>query len=165
MADMRDALRKAGVVSEKKIRQAKHRDRVRRKESGADGLDRERLLKEEEHRAELARKKREDLAREQRLRAQKETDAQQARLRGLLLENDLMAREGGPRRFYFETPSGPITFLDVSPHLARRLSQGVVAIVNSGDVLGTDFAAIPGKTAHELKALEADRIIFWNTRT
>ena len=47
MSDMREAMRKAGLVTDKQVRQAKHKDRVHRKEVGPDGLKRERRERED----------------------------------------------------------------------------------------------------------------------
>ncbi|MBM3318243.1 MAG: hypothetical protein FJY75_10385, partial [Candidatus Eisenbacteria bacterium] len=48
MADLRKALKDAGVVSEKELRQARHADRVRRKELGEEGLEAQREHREAE---------------------------------------------------------------------------------------------------------------------
>ena len=164
MADMRDALRKAGLASKKELRQVKHRDRVRRKDLGKDGLAAEREQGEAEHRAEGEDKKRADRAREKDRAQHQRDEAVRTRLASLLQENDLSSREGGPKRFYFETPDGHISFLEVSPNLVRRLAQGDAAIVSAADVLRADFIPIPGKAAHELHRLAPERILLWNAR-
>ncbi|MCK4304409.1 MAG: DUF2058 family protein, partial [Candidatus Eisenbacteria sp.] len=129
MADMRDALRKAGLASDKKLRQTKHQDRIRRKELGEAGIESERRQKEKEYQEELARKKIEDQAREEALRSDKKVASKQTRIDNLLRDGDLMAREAGNKRFYFATADGHIFFLDVAPLLAKRLAQGDAAIV------------------------------------
>jgi hypothetical protein len=164
MADMRDALRKAGLTSEKDVRQAKHRDRVRRKELGQAGLAEERRQRDAEHQAGAAEKRRADRARETDMQAARQEEQHQTRIESLLRGDDLMTREGGPKRFYFAMPDGHIFFLDVSPNLARRLAQGDAAIVDTRGILTTEFAAIAGKTAGELRTLAPERILFWNIR-
>jgi hypothetical protein len=162
MADMRDALRKAGLASEKDVRQVKHRDRVRRKKLGQEGLAEERRQKEADHRARLAEKKNADQARETDRQAAKEGEQKQTRIESLMRGDDLMAREAGPKRFHFVMPGGQIFFLDVSPNLIKRLSQGDAAIVDARGILTSEFVAIAGKTARELRTLAPERILFWN---
>jgi uncharacterized protein YaiL (DUF2058 family) len=164
MGDMRDALRKAGLASEKEVRQAKHRDRVRRTELGEEGLARERAAREAAQAAERTHKKQEDRAREAAQKEARDREERRQRLATLLQENDLMGREGGPRRFYFVTPERTISFLAVSPQLARRLAQGDAAVVAAAPELHADFAVISGKAAHELSAIDPERILFWNAR-
>ncbi len=165
MADMKDALRKAGLVSQKQVRQAEHGDRVHRKDVGDEGLTAERERQEADRQAERERKKAADLAREREHQTQREQEARRTRVAGLLRDGNLMAREGGPRRFYFTHPTGQIHFLDVSPGLARRLQMGDAAIVAAADLLNSDFIAIPGKAAHELRLIDGERILHWNVRS
>jgi uncharacterized protein YaiL (DUF2058 family) len=165
MADMKDALRKAGLVSQRQVRQAEHAGRVHRTDVGAEGLAAEQERRESEQQAELEHKKSSDQAREHELQVQREQEARHARVEALLREGNLMAREGGPKRFYFTHPTGQIYFLDVSPGLARRLQMGDAAIVDAAGVLSSDFIAVPGKTAHELRLVERERILHWNVRS
>ncbi len=164
MSDMKDALRKAGLVSGKQVRRVQHTERVRRKELGEEGLEAERRRREADREAELERKKATDRARQEALEADREEESTRYRVETLLLESNLMGREAGPKRFYFEHPDGYIHFLDVSPPLARRLQMGDAAIVEAHGILSTDFVAIPGKAAHELERIERERILFWNIR-
>lgn len=162
MGDMRDAMKKAGLVSEKDVRQSKHQQRVKRKNLGEEGLTEERRRKDEAFGAELARKRAADQRLAKERESEREVTTEQAKLTSLLREGNLLAREGGARRFYFECPGGQICFLDVSPNLARQLAQGEAAIVDCEGVLKGDFIAVPGKVANELKHLAAERILSWN---
>jgi len=164
MSDLRDAMKKAGVVSEKQVRQAQHGDRVHRKEAGAEGLAAERGQRDTAYAAEQARHRRADAEREKGLRAQRETEGQRGRLGQLVRANDLSAQEAGPRRFYFALPSAEVAFVDVSEALARRLSQGDVAIVDGAGILERDFGLVSGKVAREIEGLDRSRILLWNAR-
>ena len=164
MGDMKDALRKAGLASQKQVRQVEHAGRVHRTNVGAEGLEAERSERETELRAEQERKRAADRARERELQAHREDEARRSRVEALLRDGSLMAREGGPRRFYFTHPSGQVHFLDVSPGLVRRLQMGDAAIVDACGLLPTDFIAIAGKNAHELRLVDSERILFWNVR-
>jgi hypothetical protein len=164
MTDMRDALRKAGAVNEKQLRQAKHGDRVHRKEAGVDGLAAEREQREAAFEAEQARQRREDAEREKAARARQEAEIRFGRLGQLVRAHDLSAQEAGPHRFYFVLPSAEVAFVDVSDALARRLTQGDVAIVDGAGVLERDFGLVPGKIAIEIGGIDRSRILLWNAR-
>ena len=162
MADMRDALKKAGLVSQKDLRQVMHKDRVKRTDLGKDGLEAERREREAAFQKEQACKRAADRSREQTRESERELTAEQAKLSTLLRDGNLLTRDGGPRRFFFERPGGQISFLDVSPNLMRQLAQGEAAIIDCAGVLKGDFIAVPGKVAHELRSLASERIIAWN---
>jgi len=162
--DLKKALKKAGLASEKEVRQARHQDRLRRKELGEEGLAEERERLERERRAEQARRREADRERERDLQAKREERSRVARLSGILQDADVLAREGGPRRFFFETPSGPIFFVDVSEGLARRLALGDAAVIAAQGVLPREFAIVSGKAAREIEQIERARILFWNAK-
>ncbi len=164
MSDLRKALKQAGVVSAKQVRQAQHDDRVRRKELGEEGLAAERRQKDEAHQAEEAQRKSADAEREKRQRSEREAAARLARLQELLRSHDLAPRGAGPVRFYFTLPDERIFFLDVSDALARRLAQGDAAIIDGQGVLDRDFGIIPGKVAVELERIARQRIVLWHAR-
>ena len=165
MGDMKDAMRKAGLVSPKQIRQVEHAGRVHRTDIGAEGLEAEQAAREAELQAEQERKRAADRARERELQADHGGETRRARVAALLQDANLMSREGGPKRFYFTHPTGRIHFLDVSPGLTRRLQMGDAAIVDATGVLATDFIAIAGKAAHELRLIDRERILCWNVRS
>ncbi len=164
MSDLQKALREAGLISEKQARQAKHKQRVTRKELGQDGLAEQRKEREAQRQAEQMRKREADRERNQAVIEEKATDGSRHRVHSLLREESLLEREGGPKRFYFVLPDGLITFLEVSPGLAKRLGQGDAAIVSAEGVLSSEFTAISGKAAAELERLDRGRILMWNVR-
>lgn len=164
MSDLRDAMKKAGVVSEKQVRQARHGDRVHRKEVGADGLAAEREQREAAFATEQARRRSEDAEMEKARRERQASAAPPLHLAQLVRANDLSVQEAGPRRFYFALPSAEVAFVDVSDALARRLSQGDVAIVDGAGILERDFGLVTGKIAREIEAIERSRILLWNAR-
>jgi len=164
MSDLRKALKRAGVVSEKDIRRAQHEKRVERKELGEEGLEAERRRRDEELRAEQAQRQQAGAERAHEQRARKENEERRLRVEGLLGPSDLAIREAGPRRFYFAMPDGEIAFVDVSDALSRRLAQGDAAIIVGKGISERDFAIIPGKVATELEAVDRARILMWNAR-
>lgn len=162
--DIRKALKKAGLASEKDLRRTRHEERVRRTEMGAEGLAEEQQRREQERLAEEARKRQADRDRERAMQTRREEETRLGKLAGLLQEADVLGREGGPRRFFFELPDGAIVFVDVSESLARRLIQGDAAIIRATGVLSKEFSVVSGKAAKEIEQLDRARVLFWNAR-
>lgn len=164
MADLRKALKQAGVVSDKEIRQAQHADRVRRKELGEEGLAEERRRKEAEQLAAEAERKRADAERQKRERAAQESAGRTSRITGLLRSQDLSAREVGSARYYFALPGGEIAYVEVNDALSRRLAQGDAAIIDGSGLLDREFGIVPGKVAVEVESVARERILVWHAR-
>ncbi len=162
MSDLRDQLRKAGLVSEKDLRRAKHEERVHASEVGRAGLAAERRAEEERLRAEAEAQRQADRARdEDRKRREREAAARQ-RVAQLLAGGLIRDATAGNRRFFFVTRSGRISFLDVSDLAARRLSMGSAAIVETGGHLRREHCVLIDRAAAELAASHPEMIRFWN---
>jgi uncharacterized protein YaiL (DUF2058 family) len=164
MADLRDAMKKAGVVSDKQVRQSRHEARVHRSEVGAEGVEAERMRRDEELRAETERRGAADAERDRARRAGAEAEARRVRLKALVRDHDLSVSDAGPRRFYFTVAGGEIAFVDVSDPLARRLAQGDAAIIDGRGFLERDFGIVSGKIAVECETIERSSILLWNAR-
>ncbi len=162
MSDIREQLAKAGLVSNKQVRQAKHQDRVHRKEVGVDGLAEERAGAERAFREQQEEKRQRDRAREEEHRrqqaARQREEALRARIRGAWLRD---ATSGG-RRFYFIVAGGRITYLDLSDGAVRRLLGGTAAIVDSCGAVRGEFCVIDGNGAQVLAREHGEVIRFWN---
>ena len=78
MSDLRKQLRKAGLVTDKQLRQAKHKARVHASEVGREGITAEKRAEEERLRAEQEERKRAGRERqeERKLRKQETTAGQ-----------------------------------------------------------------------------------------
>ncbi|MBD3235609.1 MAG: DUF2058 family protein [Candidatus Eisenbacteria bacterium] len=162
MADMRDALRKAGLVSEKEARRAAHEKRVRRKELGDEGLAAESERKEARYRAERAAQREADQARAVQQRAADAARQSRERLATLIARADELPRAGGSRRFHFVAAGGRIHFLDVSDLMLRRLIQGQAAIVSAPELVRGGYAILAGPAAAALRQIDPERILHWN---
>lgn len=162
MGDMKDALRKAGLVSEKQARRAAHEKRVRRKELGADGLSAEREHKEATYRAEQEARRRADQAAAAAHREEQAARQQHERLAQLITGQDELPQHRGTRRFSFVAEAKHIRSVDVSDLMLRRLIQGDAAIVAAAGFVRGDYAILPAKAARALRQLAPDRILHWN---
>lgn len=162
MSDLRDQLRKAGLVNDKQLRAAKHQDRLHRQEVGHQGLQSERTEAEEAFRRRQEEQKRLDReheeARRQEQAERQRIDALRTRVRGGWLRE----ATSGARRFYFVVDGGRITYLDLSDGAIRRLSGGSAAIVETRGAVRGEFCVVDGNAAQALAREHPEIIRFWN---
>lgn len=151
MADMREALRKAGLVSSKQARQSQHQERVRRKELGHQGLeseqkerDRQALLEQEQQRAR-------DQEAERERRARLESAARSADLVGMIASGLVPGATAGSKQYFFTLPSGQITYLELSEGALKALQNGAAAIVESLGAVPSPYCVVTVQTAQALR--------------
>jgi uncharacterized protein YaiL (DUF2058 family) len=163
MSDLRDQLRKAGLVSDKQVRRAKHEERVHASQVGHEGLEAERRAEEARLRAEAEERRRADKARaEEQKRRQEETEAHD-RLAALIRGGWIREATAGSRRFFFETRTGRITFLDLSDTAVRRLSMGRAAIVETCGIVRGEFCVVTDKAATGIRQAQPEIIRLWGS--
>ena len=162
MSDLRDQLRKAGLVTDKELRQAKHRERLHASEVGREGLTAERQAEEERLRAEAQARKRSDRERQEQQKRKNLEDAAAQRLHPVIQSGWIREATAGTRRFFIETRSGRISFLDLSDVAARRVSTGSAAIVETAGAVRGEFCVVSTRAAEEIRALRPELIRFWN---
>ncbi len=162
MGDIREQLLKAGLVSKKKARQAAHQERVHRKEVGHKGIaaekeEQDRIFQEKQEKKRRLDQERERIRREE------------AALRERELLKERMIRTGwirdacgGNRRYFFETGSGRITYLDLSDQAVRRLNSGNVAVVCTGGAVRGQFCLVDSSCAASLAKDFREVLCFWN---
>ena len=162
MADIRDQLRKAGLLSEKQLRQAKHQERVHATEVGHAGIEAERRAEEERQRAEAAARKEADRRHvdEQRRKDREEAAAQ--RLAQLVRGGWMRDATAGARRFFFVTGTGRVSFLDVSDIAARKLATGAAAIVETLGWVRGEHCVVTDRAVSEIARLRPEIVCFWN---
>lgn len=162
MSDLRKQLRKAGLVSKKQLRQAKHQERVHASEVGREGLVAEREEKEKRLRAEEeARRRSQRKQQEERKRAEAEKGAA-SRLERVIQSGWIREATAGSRRFFIQTASGRITYLDLSDTAARRVTDGSAAIIETEGVVRGEFCVVVARAAEEIRQLRPELIQFWN---
>lgn len=163
MADMREALRKAGLVSDKQVRQTRHQDRVHRKEVGRDGVEQERREQQERAEKEAHEKRERDRLIEQERNAQRvqapdgSFDPARAIAQGLL-----PGTIGGNRQYYFQAGGGKISYLELSDNAARMLATGGAALVDNLGGKKPRFVLVTVQTATLLAEHAPHVIREWN---
>src|SRR5262245_18562812 len=102
MGNLRDELKKAGLLSDKDIRRVHQQEQQRKKDLGKEGVAAEAARRADEAgaRAKAQADRDRELARQQLL--ERERKEKQARTRAGI-ERSFLADVGGPRRFHFIT--------------------------------------------------------------
>ncbi|MAG57816.1 MAG: hypothetical protein CMJ83_16140 [Planctomycetes bacterium] len=156
--NMGDALRKAGLISKQDLKKLDHQDRVRRKDGGRDGPDRERKHQNRPGRDRGQQRRDRDRVVERRRREGETSDEDLARAHDLVKSQATRAGVGGRRRWHYIAPDGKIPFLDVDEKLGRRLENGDAAIAFDGQgarVIDRDAAA-------KVDAIDPATVLYWN---
>lgn len=162
MGDLREQLRKAGLVSAKQVKQAKHQDRVHRKDVGREGLEEEKRRQEEEVRQEREEKRRQDQDLERARAEERRREEESTRLLRRIQAGWVREATGGGRRFFFEAGEGRITYLDLNDGAVRRLLSGGGAIVETRGAVRGEFCVVDGATATALRRDHADVVRYWS---
>ncbi len=162
MSDLRDQLLKAGLVSGKQVRQAKHQDRVHRKEVGREGIEAERAATDREFVAQQEQRRLRDRAREEARRRELAATERLLALQSRIRTGWIREATAGSRRFFFVVADGRITYLDLSDDAARRLQSGRAAVVDAAGIVRGEHCVVDGATALSLSRDHPELIRFWN---
>jgi uncharacterized protein YaiL (DUF2058 family) len=162
VADLRDQLLKAGLVS----KQAKHaadtdarkqRKQRSREESISEARQKARQFEEQRSRQALENRERE--ARRQTTRLE---EARRRQVRSLAGSWAIREARPGPRRWCFVTRDGRIRWFDVSAWVGWQLEVGNLAIVERPGDDDEPHAIVPRTVAERIVALDPDFVRFWN---
>ncbi len=165
MADIRDQLKKAGLLSEKQARQAKHQERLHATAVGHSGLEAERRAEEERALAEAAARKEADRRRAEEERRREREEAASMRLGQLIRGGWIRDATAGARRFFFAADGGRIHFLDLSDIAARKLATGAAAIVETKGLVRGEYCVINERAAVEISRLHPEIVRFFSRVT
>lgn len=163
MQDLRDKLKKAGLISKKQAREAKTEIRRAQKAQGnreaASHAEKEKKEKYESKLAEQAVKAREVQAELNQEQKQKEA---RNRIRNLIQSHTRQKILGEDRPFYFMGRDRFIRRLMTTYEIASQLALGHMAIVEIDYDPIRDFALIDAATAGRVEELDKSLILFWN---
>jgi hypothetical protein len=162
MSDLRDQLLKAGLVSQKQVRQAKHQDRLQRKELGQQGQADQKAESDRRFQEEREEKRRRDREREEAQRRARAEEEKAQALSGRIKAGWVRDATGGSRRFFFLADAARITYLDLTDQAVRRLLAGAGAIVKSCGAARGEFCVVDGNTAVSLSRDHPEVIRFWS---
>ncbi|MGC6486747.1 MAG: DUF2058 family protein [Planctomycetota bacterium] len=156
--NLRDQLKKANLISDKKAKQLAHQQRVERKEKG-----REQLEHEAQERQDEVQKLREE-GRERSRKEQAALERERKRREELLAVDQLLqsAKKPGPGavKFYFATADGALPWLELSSREAQEVRAGQLCVVRSGPVGTHTYRLVPVDAARRVHAARPDALAF-----
>ena len=156
MGDLRDALKKAGLIDDKAEKRLKHEERVQKKELGRDGLEAQRLKDEADRRAREDQKRGDTKVAQQRL-DQERLRAERWKKLLASLESEAIRGGSGPRRFHFRDADGHLPHLMVDDEIGRRLEAGELAIARLPE--SNAAAILPRALALELQHFRPELVV------
>ena len=152
MGDLRDQLKKAKILSDKRARQLAHEERIHHKQVGRDGVEREQA----EHRAELQRLQGEERATQKAAQevvdAAKREAAERAACAEILRRDVVQVRRGGNQRWYFQLADGSLPWFEVDEGMSFKLQSGAFWVVWAGPVDSHDYRLLPAEFGERVSA-------------
>ena len=163
MADLRDALKKSGLVNDKRARKLAHEEKARKKKLGQKGVEAERADRDAEALEKQAARRDKDRERESGRQARQKAREESAALVQIVRDHALTSGVMGPRRFHFVTREGKIPYLDVSDEIGRGLERGQFAICEMPGASPEEFVLLDAEHAKRVRTLDADVVRFFNS--
>lgn len=156
--NLRDQLKKANLISDKKAKQLAHAQRVERKEKG-----REQLEHEAQRRTDDVQRLR-DEARERTRKEQESLDRERKRKAEQVAVDQLLesAKKPGPGtvKFYFAAADGALPWLDLSSREAQEVRAGQLCVVRVGPVGTHTYRLVPVDAARRVHQARPDAVAF-----
>jgi uncharacterized protein YaiL (DUF2058 family) len=162
VSDLREQMLKAGLVSGKQVRQAKHEERVHRKEVGREGIEAERAAADRAFQARQEEKRLRDREREEARRRSQAAEERVLALQTRIRAGWIREATAGGKRFFFVVDGGRITYLDLSDDAARRLQLGRAAVADGRGIVRGEYCVVDAGTALSLSRDHPEVILFWN---
>ena len=131
MGNLRDALNKAKVLSDKDAKRLAHEERLQRKEVGRQGLEEQQQQRQQE----LARLREEERERTRQATEQQERERKAAAERAAceeILKRETFRSRGAGSRWHFQLADGHLPFLEVNEADRRQLQAGMLSVVRIG---------------------------------
>lgn len=158
LGDLGKALREAGVIDEKDAKKIAHKERVRKKDVGREGVEKEKRQKEKA--LEEAQRDKRSLIEA----AQKQHDDEsQSAFIDRLIAGGTVQRSGRGKRFHFVARSGRIPFVEADDATTRQLVEGRAGIVEVPGQSGRQHVVIAGRDRlQSIRDADAELVRFWN---
>jgi len=160
MGSLQEELMKARLVDKKQRKKAAHEKRVHQSKVGREGLEKEKQEKELRLLAQAEEKRTKDRELDTARQRAREAEGGENRLKSLISGAMLQGGTGGARRFCYVNRRNRIPFLEVNDDVARRLTRGELAIIETEN---GKVGLVPGNAAREIAELDSEIVRFWNS--
>lgn len=158
VGDLRDQLKKAKILSDKRARQLAHEERVRAKEIGRDAVEQEHAAR----RAELGHLQGEERAAQKAAQevvdAAKREAAERAACTEILSRDAVQPRRGGNQRWHFQLGDGSLPWFEVDEGMAFKLQSGAFWVIRVGPPDSHDYRLLPAEFGERVGASLPDAV-------
>ena len=160
MGDLRDALRKANVLSKKAARRLAHEERVHRSKVGRKGLEQEQAQREQELAAIPEEQRERGRTSQEELRVQQQAAAERAACRDLLLKETVRASAPNGQPFYVVLADGSMPRLSLGAVERANLVAGALCLVRTGPKGCHDYGLLATEHARRVREALPDRVVW-----
>ncbi len=163
MGDLRDALRKANVLSKKDAKRLAHEERVHRTQVGREGLEQERGQRQQELEAMQEEQRSRSRGAQEELRAGQQAAAERAACLDLLRKEVQPAGNPSGQAFFLQLDDGTLPRLSLGPVERNNLLAGVTCLVRVGPRGSHDYGLLATEHARRVRKALPDRVV-WAAR-
>lgn len=163
MGDLRDALRKANVLSKKEARRLAHEERVHRSKVGREGVEQEQEQRQQELAALRDEQRQQGLKAQEELRARQQAAAELAACRDLLRKEVVPAGSPSGQPFFVQLADGTLPRLGLGPVERANLLAGALCLVRVGPPGSHDYGLLATEHARRVRETFPDRVV-WAVR-
>jgi ATP-dependent 26S proteasome regulatory subunit len=163
MGDLRDALRKANVLSKKDAKRLAHEERVHRSHVGREGLEQERSQREQELQARREEQREQSRRVQGDVQAQRQDAAERAACEEILRREVVPASSPNGQAFYVQLADGHLPRLSLGPVERANLERGHLCLVRVGPRGSHDYGLLATEHARRVRESLPDRVV-WAAR-
>lgn len=156
---MRDAFKKANLISGKDAKRLAHEERVHRTAVGREGVEREREQHRQELEAAQAQEREQTRQGQERLERERRLATEIAACETLIADEARRPSGGGNARYYFELADGRLPFVEVGEQDLRQIQAGAASIVTLGARGAHSYGLIATVHARRIAQVLPERVV------
>ncbi len=160
MGDLRDALRKANVLSKKDARRLAHEQRVHRSKVGRGGLDQEQEQRQQELASMQDDQRQRSRKGQEELRVRQQAVAEIAACKDLLQKEVVPASSPHGQAFFVQLADGTMPRLSLGPVERANLMAGALCLVRIGPAGCHDYGLLATEHAQRVRETLPDRVVW-----
>ncbi len=158
MGDLRDALRKANILSKKDARRLAHEQRVHRSKVGRGGQEQEQEQRQQELAAMQGDQRQRSRKVQEELQARQQAAAELAACHDLLQKEVVPASSPRGQAFFVQLADGTLPRLSLGPMERAQLMAGAVCLVRIGPGGSHDYGLLATEHVRRVRETLPDRV-------
>ena len=159
MGSMRDAFKKANLISGKDVKRLEHEERVHRSEVGREGVEREKEQRKQEIEQSQQADREATRKAQERIEKERKEDLEIAACKALIADEARRPAAGASVRYFFELRDGRLPFVEVGEQDLRQLQAGALSIVRLAEGSAHVYGLILTAHARRIAAVLPERVV------